>query len=368
MKICIDARSPGFAGILNYSSCLMKNLITNDSKNEYIILSAEKDKRWNLDGVKEIIIPSNNFIGWVVWSNSKLVEIMRRENVDIYHSLKHTTAFLGKYKKVITFHSARHFLFSQYYKWHEYAYWRIMNPLVAKKYDLIIVVSEAEKLNYIKYIGVPENKFRTIHLAADERFRIINDVEKLQGVRNRYNLPDQFILFVGRIHPIKNIETIVRAYYLLKKRKFSNHKLVIVGIKTWYYDEFITLIKELDIEGDVILTGPVYDELPCVYNLADLFLFPSYYEAFPAVPLEAMACGTPVLTVNSGGIPEVVGDAAVSVSPFNVDEFSDAISEILSSNSLRESMIQKGIERAGMFSWKRCAQETIKVYEELMLD
>jgi glycosyltransferase involved in cell wall biosynthesis len=365
MKICIDARSPGYAGVLNYASCLLKSLLEVDKDNEYIILSASKDGRWNLNGTREIVIPSNNPLGWMIWSNTKLPEILEREKIDVYHSLKHVTAFRGNGKKVITFHSARFFFLPQHYKWYDSTNWRIMYPAAAKKYDRVIVVSEAEKRNYVKYIDVPESKFRVIKLAADKRFRIIEDVNELQETKEKYGLPDHFLLFVGRILPVKNIETIVKAYHLAKKQKKIEHKLVIVGKKTWFYKEIASLINELDIVDDVIFTGPIFDELPCVYNLADLFLFPSYYESFGAVPLEAMACGTPVITANSGGLSEVVGDAAVLVSPTNVNEFADSILQILSSSQLRRSMVHSGLERARMFSWERCARETLKVYEDL---
>ena len=240
-----------------------------------------------------------------------------------------------------------------------------MYPAAAKKYDRIIVVSEAEKKNYIKYIGTQQSKFRVINLAADKRFQVIEDCSRLQAVKNKYNLPDRFLLFVGRILPVKNIETIINAYKIAKKRKRFDHKMVIVGHKTWFFPKIFSLIENLKLSDDIIFTGPVYDELPAIYNLAHLFLFPSFYEAFPAVPLEAMACGTPVISSNTGGLPEVVGDAALQVSPNNPNTFADAIIKILSSNKLRKSLIEKGFERTKNFSWESSANKTLDVYSEM---
>ena len=364
MRICIDARSPGYAGILNYASCLLKNLVQLDQKNEYIVISAAKDKKWGLEGVQELVIPSNNPLGWLIWSNLKLPEVLKSEKVDVYHSLKHITAFRGDIKRVITFHSARFFFLPQHYKWYDALHWRIMYPAAARKYDCIINVSAAEKENYIKYIGVPASKFRVINLAADDRFHIIDDSEKLQKVKSKYNLPDHFLLFVGRIVPVKNIETIIKAYHVAKKRNGIEHKLVIVGAKTWYYGILESLISELDLGQDVIFTGPIFDDLPSVYNLSDLFLFPSYYESFGAVLLEAMACGTPVIAANTGGLPEAAGDAALLISATNIDEFADAIIKLLSSENLRKSLIEKGLARTKRFSWEICARETLNVYEQ----
>jgi glycosyltransferase involved in cell wall biosynthesis len=243
-------------------------------------------------------------------------------------------------------------------------HWKIMYPAAARKYDCVITVSEAEKKNYVKYIRVPEGKFRTINLAADKRFRIINNKEKLQEVKTKYSLPEQFLLFVGRILPVKNIETTIKGYHLAKKRKGIKQKLVIVGAKTWYYDAIESLIAKLDLEEDVIFTGPIFDDLPIIYNLADIFLFPSYYESFGAVVLEAMACGTPVIASNTGGIPEVAGDSAILISAMNINQLADGIIKLISSENLRKSLIEKGLERTKKFSWEICARETLEVYEQ----
>ncbi len=365
MRICIDARSPGYAGILNYTSCLLKSLTDIDTENDYLILTAPSDKKWNLSNAEVKVIPSDAALSWFVWSNTTLPLILEKEKIDVYHSLKHLTCFRGKSKKLITFHSARHFFQREYYKLHDYAYWRIMNPLAAKKYDSIIVVSEAEKSNFVKYTGVSEHKFKVINLAADSRFRVIHNESKLNEAKEKYNLPDKYILFVGRIHPVKNIETIINAFCIAKKSEHIEHKLVIVGMKTPYYDKIASLIKELQMEDDVVFTGAVYEELPYIYNLSELFVIPSHYESFGAVPLEAMACGTPVIASNSGGLPEVVGDAGILVSPDDVDAFADAIVQVLGSAQKREDMIVSGLKRVKMFSWERCARETINIYREL---
>lgn len=364
MKICIDLRSPGYAGVLNYVTCLLRSLLKLDKENNYIILVDRKGV-WEGYGVKQEVIPSNTPLGWMIWSNTILPKFLQEENVDVYHSSKHITAFRKKTKKIITFHSARFFLMPEHYKLHDYIYWRIMYPAAAKRYDRVITVSEAERENYLRYISVSEKKFKVIHLAAHERFKIIEDHNKLEETRRKFNLPDQFILFVGRLLPVKNIEGIIRAYHVIKKQRTLDHKLVIVGKESWYSKKIHSLVRELSLTEDIIFTGAIFDELPCVYNLADLFVFPSYYEAFGAVPLEAMACGRPVVASRSGGIPEVVGDAAILVSPTDVNELADAIGQVLSSGSLRASMIQKGLQRTQLFSWERCAAEHRQIYEEL---
>jgi glycosyltransferase involved in cell wall biosynthesis len=336
-----------------------------DHKNKYIIISTANDKKWNFKNVKNIIIPWRDPVGWTIWSNVYLPRIIKNEKIDVYHSLKHITLFGGNCKKVVTFHSSRFFFLPEHYKWYEAMHWRAMYPVAAKKYDKVIAVSSAEKINYTKYIHNTESKYRVINLAADRRFRKIDDASKLQKAKKKYHLPDHFILFVGRIIPVKNIETIIIGYHLAKKTHAIKQKLVIVGHKTWYFKEIVKLVNNLQHENDIIFTGPVYEDLPCIYNLADLFLFPSFYEAFPAVPLEAMASGIPVITSNSGGLPEVVGDAAIQVPAESADHLAKAILRVILSEKTRRKLIENGLQRAKKFSWERCATEHLQLYEEI---
>lgn len=364
MRICIDARSPGYAGVLNYAACLLRALAALDSGHEFIVLRAPGDPEWDIHGMEERQLPGDNPLGWFWWSNTALVQMLEREQFDIYHSLKHITLLRGPTKKIVTFHSARFLIQPQHYKWYDYAYWRILSPLAARRYDAILAVSEAEKHNYVERMGAPAEKFRISYLAADERFRVIEDPERLARVRAQYRLPERFLLYVGRLLPAKNIESIVRGFRHARNQGLT-HDLVLVGASSWYSSSLESLIAELGLAGSVHLTGPIFEELPEVYNLADLFVFPSHYESFGAVPLEAMACGTPVLTSDRGGIPEVVGDAALVVPATDTGQLGDRIREILASEELQRSMRQRGLERSKMFSWSRCAEQTARLYEEL---
>ena len=156
IKVCIDARSPGYSGILNYATCLIRHLAALDERHEYVVLRTPRDTPWDIAGVEERILPSDNPAHWYLWSNTRLPDILAREAFDLYHSLKHITMLRGKTKKLVTFHSSRFLIHPEHYRRHEAAYWRIMSPIAARRYDAVIAVSQAEKRNYVERMGARE--------------------------------------------------------------------------------------------------------------------------------------------------------------------------------------------------------------------
>lgn len=372
MKICVDVRSPGQRGILSYTSSLLSTLLTVDRKNEYVIITDPKHGSWGYDGVDEVVVPSNNPLHWVAWSNTVLPELLKRRGVDVYHSFKHVTAYRLRAKKVLTSHGGgMPYLFPEFFKWYNLMYWKSSYAMAFRIYDRVIAVSHDEKRFFCEDLGYPDSKLRVTNLAASSRFRRINDIARLQQVKRAYNLPDHFILCVGAIHPQKNLEGAINAYYRAIDQLNPKPKLVIVGerpayVKGPYQRMIMELIEQLGLGPNIILPGHIGHDLPCVYNLADLLLFPTRFEGFPLVPIEAMACGLPVVSSNIGAVQEVTGDAAILVNPDNPDEIAEAVVQVLSSEKVRHSLIQKGLERSEVFSWDRCARETIEVYEELV--
>ena len=369
MNICIDARSPGRTGVRTYMHRLLKSLLTIDKTNRYLLITDPNHGTWGFEDVEELVVPSMNPIYWVFWSNVVLPKLVHEKRITVYHTLKHITAFRVKAKKVATLHGVHmHYIFPKHFRRHETLYWKFATAIAAKTYDRIITVAHAEKRYLVERVGYPEDKFRITYLAGDARFRINHDKEELRKSKHKLNLPDQFILYVGMIHPRKNVEGVIRGYSEAKHRLKGNYKLVIVGDKrSTHFPQILNLVEHLRIENDVIFLGNVTDEdLPDVYNLADLFLFPSLQEGFGIVLMEAMACGLPVVTSNVADLCEVVGDAAVTVDPKNVHNISEGIVKVLKVSGLKQSLIQKGLERVKLFSWDRCARETLGVYEELV--
>lgn len=364
MKVCIDARSPGYSGVLTYASGLLRGLAALDRGHQYVLLRTPKDKPWNLPDFEERVLPSSNPLHWYLWSNTSLVRMLEREGFDVYHSLKHITLLRGKTKKVVTFHSARFLIHPEHYKWYDAAYWKILSPQAARRYDAVIAVSEAERRNYVERMGAPADKFRVINLATDSRFRVIRDRNRLEAVRTKFGLPEQLILYVGRLLPVKNLETVLHGYREARRQGVT-HKLVLVGRESWHSTSLQSLSKELGIANHVLFPGPIFEELPEVYNLADLFLLMSHYEAFPSVPLEAMASGTPVIASERGGLPDVVGQAGVITPADDAAQLGERIAEILGSEETLRSLRERGLKRCREFSWEETARRTAELYEEL---
>jgi glycosyltransferase involved in cell wall biosynthesis len=232
-----------------------------------------------------------------------------------------------------------------------------------KNVDMIITVSKSTKKDVIKCLKFPEEKIKVIYNGVDERFK---PLKNYNDVLHKYNINPPYILYIGTLEPRKNIPALIKAFYKLKKRGIR-HKLVIVGKKGWKYKQIFRVVEDLNLRRDVVFTGYVsYNDLPKFYSAADLFVYPSLYEGFGLPPLEAMACGCPVITSNVSSLPEVVGDAGFIVDPSDIGGLSRTIKELLANDSLRENVIRKGLKRIKEFSWEKTAKESLKVYKEVI--
>lgn len=229
--------------------------------------------------------------------------------------------------------------------------------------DKIIVISDYIKKEGVHF-GLPEEKLRTVHLGFNDEVFKIYPSQDLQSIRNKYSLPEHFILYVGSIEPRKNLKNLLRAYISLDGGLRQDLKLVLVGFKGWQNKEIMKLLKKA--KSDVIYLGYLSDkELGELYNIATLFVYPSLYEGFGLPPLEAMACGCPVMVSKTASLPEVCGDAVQYIDPHDVDSIAEGIEKVLSDETLRKSLVVKGLERSKLFSWERTAKEHIKVFEEV---
>ncbi|MER3422187.1 MAG: glycosyltransferase family 1 protein [Nitrospiraceae bacterium] len=287
-------------------------------------------------------------------------------SVDVCHWPNYILLPGGTARQIITICDLTFLLFPAYHPWARVKALAGGIARSASRADAIIVVSEHTKRDVIKYLGVPEEKIRVVYCAASSHFRFIAS-EARRSVLSKYHLPlDGYLLYVGNIEPRKNLTRLLEAYSLLKARGGCRLPLIFSGGGGWKNTDIYRRVSELSLEKDVRFLGYVPDEeLPALMSGAELFVYPSLYEGFGLPPLEAMACGTPVVTSNVSSIPEVVGDAALMVDPYDVEGLAEAMQRALMDKDLREDMRIKGLARAKLFSWERTACETLKVYEEV---
>lgn len=354
-------------GIGTYIINLIKHLEKIDRINEYILYSnpitadryTPKEENFFVKSVNELYrIPG--FLYLVYFS----IELKRRK-IELFHGPCFLLPPVKVCKYIVTIHDLTFKVYPQMMKGLDSLYYNLFVPLSAKNADVIIADSFNTKKDIIKYLGIDEKKIEVVYPGVDERFSPIQNISQLDNFQRRYNLPANFILTVSTLEPRKNIIRLVNAYHKLKTS--LDHKLVIAGAKGWKYSSVFERVKELNLQNSVIFTNYIPDEeLPLLYNLADMFVFPSLYEGFGLPVLEAMACGTPVITSNVASLPEVIGEAGLLINPLNENELVNAIYQVLSDKKLSTQLAQKGIKQAKLFSWEKSALEIKKIYERIL--
>lgn len=357
-------------GIGVYTHQLVKNLNQMDNENNYHLIHYSKSDLDIYSRNNEIIIPKNRFIkrwgSYMFWRYFTLPRKLKEYALDVVHDPYELGPFTFNqpFRKVITVHDLTPLLFPNLFKRGDVMLHRLLLKKTISQADKIITVSYNSQRDIMEYLNVPQENIEVIYNGKDENFRPLNS-KKTGKVREKYGLPSHFILSVGGLHPIKNIPRLLEAYHLALKNGLE-HKLVMVGGAVDRAEEVFQIIDVLGLEDHVIFTGVVSDDdLVGLYNAADLFLYPCLYAGFGLPPLEAMACGTPVITSCNSSLPEIVGDAAKLVNPYDPKKLADAISQVLSDDEMMKTLVKKGLKQAKIFNWKNTALETLKVYKEV---
>ena len=372
MRIAFDATSIPrlMAGAGVYTDNLIRALARVDVDNEYVVFA----KTDAFDGLarerpsfRVVRVDARFRAARLVWEQLVLPAQLRARAIDVLHSPHHTTPLLTTgCRRVVTFHDLTFFILPERYPRSRLLYFRSISWAAAKAATMLICPSQAVRDDIVRILHAPPEKVRPIAEAAAPAFRAIDVPAVLDRLRYNHLLPDRFILSVGSLEPGKNRTTLLKAFAELRRRGVE-HKLVVAGQRAWNYGDDFRLAEDLGLKGQVIFTGYVLpEEMPALYNAADLFVFPSLYEGFGLPVLEAMACGVPVVASNVSSIPEVAGDAALLVDPRDANALCDAMERILKDGDLRASLRERGLERAATFSWERAARETIEVYEEAL--
>lgn len=371
MHICIDVRGAKLyagTGIGTYTMRLMENILSIDKENYYSLF-------WPNGGYERLTGRKNTRIvlfgerNKKFWDEYYLPKRLKRLKPDIFHLPQNGLGLpFKKYSKyVVTVHDLIPYTMPETCGKSYLEKFTTEMPFILDIADLIITVSQYSKDDIIKYFNVPDEKIKVIHLAADSMFRRMDKDMAWDLLKHKYHYSTDYILYLGGFSPRKNVDGLLKAYKAIYKELPGRYDLMILGSSKDNHYEMRKKVKELGIEERVVFAGYIpYEHLPLFYNCASLFVYPSFYEGFGLPPLEAMTCGTPVITSNVTSIPEVVADGAILINPYNLDELAQAMYNVLTDTNLSQELSIRGIQRAYQFSWKKTALQTIQAYKEAL--
>lgn len=376
MRICIDIFSKKYwDGISRYPVNLMEHMQKVAPENLYSFLSYnrphEKLKKSNISFIKSPHMPLQVWFLLVATSNLlniPLDSFLRLKNYDIC-LFTGTTLPRLRIPSVMVVYDLIPLFFPQFFLTRLSSYYRIMFPLCIRRADAVIAISNCTKRDILKRIPIEEGKIHVIYPGISEYFRIMEDHSQINLVKSKYNTGKNYIFFTATIEPRKNLVGLIRAFILLCKGGNATHKLVVVGRRGWRYEEVFKIVDGLDsaAKNRIVFTGSIPDnDLLCLYNGADVFVYPSFYEGFGLPPLEAMACGCPVVVSNAASLPEACGDAAYYIDPHNVNSIVEGINKVITDEGLKQELIQKGLKQVKMFNWDKTAKQFLSVFEEVI--
>ena len=360
-------------GVGQYGFNVIRNLSRLDPENHYYLFTpspldhADTQKLAEYQNIKICDynvfarLISNDILLIPLWLQFYLPFLCKRIGLDVYlhtGSIWPLLLFRLAKRQVVFIHDVIPLLFPEYHLKHTYYYYRLSRTLNVRHYDRIIVNSETTKKDLMAHFRVPEERIFTSLLGKDERFMKSEDPARNNGIRDKYGLPESYILFVGTLEPRKNITRLLSAYARSKAR--VGLKLVIAGKTGWLYEEVFETVARLNLRERVIFTGFVDDDdLPSIYSMARVFVFPSLYEGFGLPVLEAMACGVPVITSDVSSMVEVAGEAAVLVDPLNVESLAENIDEVALNDATYDRLCRASASQAEKFTWEKTARHTL---------
>ncbi|HLA77560.1 MAG TPA: glycosyltransferase family 1 protein [Vicinamibacteria bacterium] len=370
MKIAIDARKWRDYGIGTYVRNLVRHLAHLDRETTYFLFCDRADEA-TLRDLAENFVPVVEASGkYSLGEHYSIPHKLRRLGVDLFHSPHYVLPLLTRKPAVVTVHDCIHLLFPQYLPSRlAYQYARFMMGSAVRRSRLVLTVSEASRRDILRfYPEADPERVQVVPNAIDEALLEDPGEEEMQRVKERYQIRGRFILYVGNIKPHKNLDRLVLAFSQLKQRPgHQDVKLLIIGDQLHQQGFLRRAVEGARVRQDVRFFGFVPDQtLSALYRLASLFAFPSLYEGFGLPPLEAMACGTPVLTSRISSLPEVVGDAAVLVDPLSVDDIADGLERLLGDESLRRELVVRGRARVRQFSWERSVKTVHEAYMKIL--
>jgi glycosyltransferase involved in cell wall biosynthesis len=367
LRIAIDARKLRDFGIGTYLRNILIELSRLDRTTEYVVLCRPEDlDSGDVLGRNFRMVPETAPT-YSIAEQFRIPLALAREGVHMVHEPHYVLPPAIRCRSVVTIHDCIHLMFPQYLPG-KLAYWYARSSMwtASRQADRILTVSEASKRDILRFFNVPADKVVVIYNAIDERFLAPPDPQRMDLVRQRYQLDHPFVLYVGNIKPHKNIERLIAAFSAARARCGDDLKLIIIGDEISKYPGLRQSVHKHKVDKHVRFLGfQPQETLAAVYRLARAFVFPSLYEGFGLPPLEAMACGTPVVTSNVSSLPEIAGGAARLVDPCDVGSIADGIVDAVTDETLRAEMISRGNTRARSFSWAQIVKRMHEIYMQV---
>ncbi|HHX45112.1 MAG TPA: glycosyltransferase family 4 protein [Chloroflexi bacterium] len=358
------------AGVSHYIHSLLRYLPEADGRAEYVALLRRGTAAFEGWACQRARWGTGYPMARIAWEQLAQPWRLWREGIDLIHAPVYVGPVVSPCLTVVTVHDLSFYLYPELLRRASRAYLQRMTRLSVERAAGIIAVSCATRDDLVRLLGVAPERVTVVHNGVDDVMRPIQDRAAVAAFRRRRGLPERLILFVGTLEPRKNLPALLEAYAILRERWGTAHRLVLAGGRGWGYADIEATLARLRLGPEaVLLPGFVpQDELPLWYNAADLFVYPAIYEGFGIPPLEAMACGVPVIVSDRSSLPEVVGGAGVVVDPDDVEGLARAMRDVLTDGDRQRVLRAACLARARAFSWRETARQTASFYHRILMD
>lgn len=365
MRIAFDGTTlcPGRTGVGYYTEHLLHHLAEEADADEIVVISNRPIDTTRPLPPRVAVAAGRRRLPRVVWMQAAVPRLLRRLQPDVVHFTNGMLPVASAVPTVVTIHDMSLTLYPRYHPARRVLLNRPLVNVAARRADAIITVSQSARRDIVRLYGIAPERVHVVHEAAAPNFQPIVDRALLARVRASYRLPERFILYVGTIEPRKNLPALIDAFAARRRDGGLARHLVCVGPYGWLSRGIERRIEQLGIRDAVQFTGYVpFEDLPALYSLADLFVFPSLYEGFGLPVVEAMACGTPVITGKVAALAEVAGGAVHHVERLDAECIGEALAALARNRERRDELRLLGLRRSQQFSWRHAARETLDIY------